>query len=251
MLGDNGTQTIKSDETLLTIVDKLASLERAGVTELADYVEVSKSTVHRHLKTLEHHDLVFKTEGKYVLSYRFLDIGCARRHSEFERLQPTVRKVAEDSGEVASFGTVEQGDLVVIYRHTGENAVKTGVREGSHLNPVVSACGQAIIAFMPEDRRQAFYEEWIADDEEREQGWADFKRRIPEIRDQGFVQDRGIFIDRLRTVAAPVRGENDELLGSLLVAGPAHRFKGEVFSEEIPDLLLSSINEFELNVRHS
>jgi IclR family acetate operon transcriptional repressor len=37
----------------------------------------------------------------------------------------------------------------------------------------------------------------------------------------------------------------------LSVSGPIHRLKGEWFEKEIPDLLLGTANELELNIRYS
>jgi DNA-binding IclR family transcriptional regulator len=40
-------------------------------------------------------------------------------------------------------------------------------------------------------------------------------------------------------------------MGALSVSGPAHRMKGEWFESEIPDLLLGSTNELELNLEYA
>ena len=48
----SGGRGIKSDETLFDIVELLRETDGAGVTEVADRLDVAKSTVHGHLTTL-------------------------------------------------------------------------------------------------------------------------------------------------------------------------------------------------------
>lgn len=41
-----------------------------------------------------------------------------------------------------------------------------------------------------------------------------------------------------------------EVVGALRVSGPTHRFRGEWFEEELPDMLLGVANELELEIRN-
>jgi len=44
---------------------------------------------------------------------------------------------------------------------------------------------------------------------------------------------------------------DDTVLGACVVSGPSHRMRGEPMDEGIPDLLLSVVNEVELNIAHA
>ncbi|WP_082146831.1 helix-turn-helix domain-containing protein [Halostagnicola sp. A56] len=66
---------VKSDQTLFTIIEALDHLGQAGVTDLANYTGKSKSSVHKHLKTLDKGHYVVKDRGQYRLSFKFLHFG--------------------------------------------------------------------------------------------------------------------------------------------------------------------------------
>ena len=65
--------TIASVTRALDIVEALWTLEGAGVTELADYLDMSKSTVHSHLATLDRKGYAVAEEGIYRLGLRLRD----------------------------------------------------------------------------------------------------------------------------------------------------------------------------------
>lgn len=47
----------------------------------------------------------------------------------------------------------------------------------------------------------------------------------------------------LRAIGAAVNGPDGYPVGALSISGPAHRFKGDTFRKEIPDLILASANK--------
>jgi len=61
------TERIEAVERSLEIVDAIHKLDGARVTELANYLDWAPSTVHSHLKTLEHHRYLVK-EGTRTTS---------------------------------------------------------------------------------------------------------------------------------------------------------------------------------------
>jgi DNA-binding IclR family transcriptional regulator len=56
---------VKGVQTSLRIVDALIERNRAGITELAKQLDLSKATVHTHLSTLAAANYVVKEDGKY------------------------------------------------------------------------------------------------------------------------------------------------------------------------------------------
>jgi DNA-binding IclR family transcriptional regulator len=74
---------------------------------------------------------------------------------------------------------------------------------------------------------------------------------LEEIRtsDVGFSDEE--LVEGFRTVAAPVRQEGSEILGSLCVSGPINWLNDELFREELPELVRGTANELELTISHS
>ncbi|WP_225308233.1 IclR family transcriptional regulator C-terminal domain-containing protein [Haloarcula sp. CBA1131] len=73
---------------------------------------------------------------------------------------------------------------------------------------------------------------------------------LEEIRERGYAFDREEKIQGLRCVAAPVTTKN-EIIGAISISGPASRFEGEVYEEELPSMVTRSANVIEINSQFS
>lgn len=62
-MGENVKHPVKATTRTLEVVKALKHLNRAGVTELATELNLSKSVVHNHLSTLIEHEYVVKEDG--------------------------------------------------------------------------------------------------------------------------------------------------------------------------------------------
>lgn len=62
----NTPRTVQTVETNFELLDCLEERGKAGVTELATALDISKSAVHRHLTTLVNHGRVEKADGDYT-----------------------------------------------------------------------------------------------------------------------------------------------------------------------------------------
>lgn len=61
----NTPRTVKTVETCFEILDCLEERDKAGVTELAETLDLSKSAIHRHLTTLVNRGRVVNEDGYY------------------------------------------------------------------------------------------------------------------------------------------------------------------------------------------
>jgi DNA-binding MarR family transcriptional regulator len=68
-------RTIRSVQIAFNIIDVLQEKGGAGVTELADELGHSKSTIHSHLRTLEERNILVREGDGYRLSLRILDMA--------------------------------------------------------------------------------------------------------------------------------------------------------------------------------
>ncbi|WP_254547019.1 IclR family transcriptional regulator [Halomarina pelagica] len=251
----NTSGRVKSAETLLTVVEGVRELDGARVTELADHLGIGKSTVHRHLSTLEANEYVVKEGDEYHLGLRFLGIGeyTRERNPVYGMARPIVDQLAEQTEERALFMTEEHGRAVYLYRGLGAHAVRTNSTTGTRRYLHTIAGGKVILAHLPDERVDAIIDRWglpavtpttITDRDE-------LADELERVRERGVAFNREECIDGLKAVAAPVLDPNGGVVGALSVSGPAHRMKGSWLEEEIPDLLLGSANELEINLKYS
>src|SRR6056297_1159724 len=90
-------RTLKTVSRAFDVVRALEELDGAGVTELAEHLDLSKSVVYSYLSTLRAEKYVVKEDGTYRLSLQFLLVGeYVRNQSTLYRIgKPEIEKLAE------------------------------------------------------------------------------------------------------------------------------------------------------------
>lgn len=244
---------IKADITAFAIVEALEELDGAGVVELADHLDMAQSTVHAHLSTLAALEYVVKDEGEYRLGLKFLQHGIYARNSQdfFEAAQPEVDFLAQKTGEVVWLYTEEYGRGVVLYKSTGENAMETVGRIGWRPALHTVAAGKAILAELPEDEIEAIIKEHGLE-EHTDNTITSTEELFDELE---LIRARGYAINNeesnlgIRAISAPVTLER-QVLGSVSVSGPSHRFSLDETAESIKEALFEATNQIELRLRY-
>ncbi|MFC7236995.1 IclR family transcriptional regulator [Saliphagus sp. GCM10025317] len=246
---------LQTTETSLRIINALKALDGARVTQLASELDMAPSTVHGHLATLEQNEFVVKRGDIYYLGLRFLTLGeYVRNNSEsYIHAKPKVKQLAEETGGRAHFVVEEHGRGVYLYTSTGEKAVKAYSSVGKRVNLHVAAAGKSILAFIPEQRVEEIIDE-CGLEQETEHTITDpdaLFDELAEIRERGYAFNREEHIKGVNAIGAPVLGPDDRVVGAFSVSGPVHRMKGDWYEEELPNMLLATSNELELNIMYS
>lgn len=245
---------VQAVETTCRILDELRDLDGAGVSELAERLDLAKATVHSHLATLLDNEFVVKRDGEYEVSLRFVDFGeYAKNDVDIYDITCTeVDRLAEETGEVAQFMVEEHGMGVYLHKTSGEHAIQTASYTGNRKYLHCTALGKAILSQLPEERVDDILEtrglpqrtpRTITDRE-------DLFDELDQIREQGVAFDDEEVLQGLRCVAAPIEHPTGKLQGAISISGPTSRFQGERFTEEIPDVIRGAVNVIEINATH-
>ncbi|WP_254533213.1 IclR family transcriptional regulator [Natrinema gelatinilyticum] len=249
--GDTKQKTVGATERSIAIMEALKELNGARIAELSEHLDITKSSVHAHLVTLEKHEFVVKQGDEYRLGLRFLNVGeyVRNRNPVFQEAKPKVKELAQKTGEVASLIAEDHGKGVFVFRRKGENITRP-TTVGNQVDLHVTAGGKAILANLPKptvdeilDRRglPRYTPNTITDREVLED---DLER----IRKQGVAFNDQEDINGLRAVGVPLEETSGRTVGALSIYGPAHRLRGDLYREEIPDLLRESANDVQLQV---
>jgi DNA-binding IclR family transcriptional regulator len=249
---------VSTTETSFDILERIrGSDEPLGPSELGRRLDLAKSTVHRHLATLERLGLVVR-EGdaergaEYRPGLRLLDFGLSarERHPLYAVAAPKVDELAEETGEKVWCIVPEGGRSVHLYGAAGRRSVRTGAREGSRGYLHQHAAGKAILAYLSEERTRTIVEreglpartaETITDE-------ATLFEELERVRERGYAVNREESVTGLHAVGAPVRDDSGVAVGAISVSGPANRLRGDRLDEVLPNLLLGATNEVEINL---
>ncbi|RKD89170.1 IclR family transcriptional regulator [Halopiger aswanensis] len=246
---------IKSTKTTFRIIEALKELDGAGVTELAEHLELPKSNVHNYLSTLEEEEYVVKEGTTFHVGIRFLELGAYARSRRdlYDIARPEMDKIAEKEGELVNLLVEEHGRGTYVYRVAGDDAVEVDAHVGTRVYLHCTALGKAILAHMPEERVEKIIdqhglpkitENTITDREA-------LYDRLERVREQGVAFDREERLEGLCCAAAPIRSDSGRVLGAISISGPTTRVQGERLEEEIPSLLEQATNVIELNITYS
>ena len=246
---------VQAARTTFKIVEGLRELDGAGVSELATYLGVPKSTVHDHLRTLLEGEYVVNDDGIYRIGARFLELGGhARSRMKIYRIaEPELQKLAAKTGEHANLMIEEHGRGIFLYKAKGENAVHLDTHAGMRVHLQTTSLGKAILAHLPDERVEAILghhglpqvtRNTVTDREELDS-------ELSAVRDRGYATDDEERVEGMRCVAAPIRSDDGGVLGAVSVSGPTSRMQGDLFEDEIPNLVLSTANVIEVNVKYS
>lgn len=246
---------IKAVENTTTILDKVAELEGAGVTELADQLDITKGTVHNHLSTLEENELVVRDGDEFRLGLRFFELGeqIKAQHQIYEVAMPEVDKLAEETGELGNILVEEHGRGIYLYRAKGENALSLDTGVGSRVYLHQTGLGKAILAHLPEERVESIIDEHGLEPstEHTVTTREELYESLEQIREQGYAVDREERAEGIRCVAAPVITNDDVVRGAVSVAGPASRMHGEYLESTVVDMVKRAANVISINLSYS
>jgi DNA-binding IclR family transcriptional regulator len=246
---------INATETTFEIAQALQDHESVGVTELAAEVDLPRSTVFNHLKTLEQNEYVVNEGGSYRLGCRFLELGAKARsyHDVHEVARQEVNRLAKETGEISALLVEEHGFGVFLHRAEGEQAVHIDSYTGQRIYLHGAALGKAILASVPRGRVEEIIERrglvalTANTITERDELFAE----LDEIDSRGVAFDDEERLDGLRSVAAPIRDSDGTVLGAISIAGPSSRVQKGRFEEEFPRKIEDAVNVIELNMTYS
>lgn len=252
---DEPNEEVQTVHRAFDIVESLYRMEGATFPELVSDVDMAKSTVYRHVTSLDSQGYLVEDDGIYYPSLRFLEIGqfSRTRLDAFQIAQDKVEELALKTEERAQFIVPENNRGVYVHRSVGDHAVSADTRVGLHVPLHASAAGLAILSHFPDHRVQTIIEsEGLEEVTSKTITDPDtLTQELAEIRDRGYsINDQG-FVEGLRAMGVPVLATDDRVIGGLSVSGPTNRMKGAWFNDELPNLLLGSANELELRIAHS
>lgn len=252
--GDAGGNRIGSTKTSFEIVHALQENGPSRLSELAEQLDLTESTTHRHLSTLSDLRYVSRQGERYQLGLRFARLGCTARTRDpaYGMAKQHVETLATETQERSQFVVEDHGLGIYIHVETGSKAVRAGFDVGRQIHLHCSSAGKSILAHYPREYVDEIFDRWelpaltentITD---REELYAELER----VRERGVAFNREEHVDGINGIGVPVKRDGS-VLGALAVAGPSHRLNGQRLEDEIPDMLLAAANELELNITFS
>lgn len=166
----------------LTVLDTLAAAGPLGASDIANRLDVHRSSVFQQLQTLAEAGWVEQLPtSAYRLTLKpFSFARAALDHAGLgQRLDPWIEELAMVSVETASVAALQGRRAIVISRREPSVAMKVNIDVGSSLSLATSASGRILTAMLDAEALATIRDSGIAtaSDEQltsyRTQGWSD------------------------------------------------------------------------------
>lgn len=243
----DGTQQkrIKSTQTAFDIVEAIAERHMPSVSEIADEVGHSKSTVHYHLQTLQQHRYVVRDDQGLRLGLRMAHLGdlALQKHRLTGIVEKTAEHLASDTGAVAHVAVKEGDELVWLYRSENPHIDDLPTDVGTRVDFHCTAYGQAILAHLPESAFDTIVTkcDFTAHTQHTLTDRDALERRLSTVRQLGFAYSAEEFREGIASIASPIVDETDEVIGAVGITDvdsgiedPYKHTKARRFSDELP-----------------
>lgn len=253
--GNDGSPShVEATQKSIAILGYLKDNGQTTLTDLASALDHSKSTIHRHLATLESAGFVTATEGGYRVGLVFLDFGVHAQHAHelYQAGKAKVDDLAQRVDEKVWLMTEENGYGIFIYHCQGRDVFRTYTRIGYRGHLHAFAAGKAVLAHLPEDHIDRIisrhglpsYTPHTTTDR------GVLSEELESVRSRGVAFNLEESINGVNALAAPVLDGGGAPVGSISVAGPASRVSGSYLERELAGILLGVANEIEVRLEY-
>jgi IclR family transcriptional regulator, KDG regulon repressor len=221
---------VQSLERAFAILDEVAH-RPAGVTVIAERVRLPKSTVARLLATLEDLDAVERFDGarwRIGPGVASLSSAVSPERSLISIARPFLADLVGELGEDAGLGLPDGSEVLYVDQLESDNPVQvrdwTGTRAPLHAVP----SGLVLLAEWPEEALEAYLGgELVALTRRTIVDPARLRKRLGEVRKDGYAWGLEEFAEGIDSVAAPIRDARGKAVAAIHVHGPAYRFPRE------------------------
>ncbi|MEW6080223.1 MAG: IclR family transcriptional regulator [Bacillota bacterium] len=247
-MGLSQKNTVRSVERALDIVSAMTEVPSGqSLTDLSRKTGLSVATVFRLVNTLMAKGFADQdwVTGKYRLGFRIIEIAAALLDSlDVVRVAtPYAEELARVSKENVNLSVIDHDEALCLVSKETPSNFQVRIALGERVALHVGALSKALMAFLPEremDRiiqekgLEAYTPNTITDPRA-------LKPEMAKIRQQGYAFSDGEGVVGARSVAAPIRNHNGQVIAAIAILAPATRMDDRA-TQEFTELILKYSN---------
>ncbi len=223
----------------LAVLEALARAgEPCGVSDLARQLQLTKSNVHRLLRTLADHGYAQNVagSGRYEITLKLWELGVEVldkldvKRVAFEPME----RLVELTGETVHLSILDHGEVVYIDKVDSPQPVRAYSKVGGRAPAYCVATGKALLAHAGAavvdavaSRLHAYTQHTITDA-------AELRAELRRVVDTGYAINRGEWRDGVCGVAAPIRDARGQVVAAIGISGPVDRLKVRALRQLTP-----------------
>lgn len=191
-----------------------------GVTAIAQALDVNKSRIFRHLRTLVAEGYLVQSQEteRYAVGPKLVGLGrsVADRLQVVEIAMPHLHELREALGHFSVISEIEADGIRILATVSGKSAIEIGVKQGSVLPFHASAQGKIVLAFGDESfRRTVLRSRLDMLTPKTIVSPTALSRDIEKVRKQGWAVAPNESLIGLNALAAPIFDASGKLVASV------------------------------------
>jgi IclR family transcriptional regulator, KDG regulon repressor len=199
-----------------------------SLTQIAESIHMSKTTVHRLLATLENKRFITRDHatGLYRLGFRFIEMASlVLQDADLPRwAQPYLRRLSTEYGETVDLSILDGSHVIYLEVIESPQRVKLAAAVGQRLPAYFTASGKALLAYLPEDAVRKIIGDNLA--ESSRNNPSSIEEMIADLRataERGYAISEQEYEDAINAVAAPIFDKDKNPIASIAIVGPSYR----------------------------
>ena len=217
---------MRSVQRILAVFESF-SRRRDSLTlqEIADRIDLPKSTAFRIVQSLEKAGYLVRLENKqYCLSFRFMRLaGLVKSTVDIREIaRPIILELAEQTKETVTLNTVSGRDRVCIDVIDTASPLRSVTKAGEHIRLLDGSSAKMLMAHMPKKELAQVFSHVVRTSRVKP---SELQMELAKIREQGYAVSHGKRLLGLSAVTAPIKDVNEDARFCLTVAGPTVRMQ--------------------------
>lgn len=193
-----------------------------GVSELARRAQLSKSTAHRILSSMENGGAISRVGKLYRRGSLFTQMQAPPRRIQHDNLRelltPHLAELFSSTGLTSHLAVVDGAEVVYLNKLQSMHAVRSPVRIGGRAPVYSTAVGKAILAFNAPAMRHLRDIKMVRWTPATVDSVRELSQELSRVRSDGYSLDRGETVPNVRCVAAPVAGPDGKAAAAISVS---------------------------------
>ncbi|APU16562.1 IclR family transcriptional regulator [Actinoalloteichus fjordicus] len=228
----------------LRILVELGEQARS-LTELAERLDVHKTTVLRLLRTMEDERFVFRDEShRYHLGSRLFALSSLALEQREVRgiAAPHLADLNRRTGQTVHLATFEGGEVVYVDKYDSRHPVRMYSRIGLRAPLNCAAVSKVILAAMPATQRRQVIDgiDFVRFTDRTITDAAALHDELDRVAAQGHAVDRAEHESFINCIGAPVHDAGGRVAAAVSVSVPDVVLGYEQVLELLPDLLATA-----------
>ncbi|MBN9427209.1 MAG: IclR family transcriptional regulator [Burkholderiales bacterium] len=194
-----------------------------SLQEIADRIELPKSTTFRIVQSLEQAGYLVRLENQqYCLSFRFVRLaGLVKSTLGIREIaRPIMQELSGTTKETVSLHTVSGRNRVCIDVVHAASMLRSVTQPGEQIPLLVGSAAKVLMAYMPQNELAPILTH-IARTTKRAK--ADVVEELAKVRAQGYAVSHGERVLGVSAVSAPIKDVNEQVHYCISVNGPSVR----------------------------